>query len=138
MSTPAVRPCRFSRVLWACWVRTARPTVGSVHELAITESIVDAIVEKIGDGPVAAVRLEIGRLSGVVTDSIRFCFEIVAGGTGLEGARLDIDEPPGRAYCRDCRREFALDDPIMLCDCGSADLDVLAGRELRIISVEVR
>jgi Zn finger protein HypA/HybF involved in hydrogenase expression len=39
-----------------------------VHELAITESIVDAIVEKIGDGPVAAVRLEIGRLSGVVTE----------------------------------------------------------------------
>ena len=114
------------------------PTVGSVHELAITESIVDAIVEKVGDGPVAAVRLEIGRLSGVVTDSIRFCFEIVADGTGLEGARLDIDEPPGLAYCRDCRREFALDDPIMLCDCGSADLDILAGRELRIISVEVR
>lgn len=114
------------------------PSVGSVHELAITESIVDAIVEKIGDGPVAAVRLEIGRLSGVVTDSIRFCFEIVAGGTGLEGARLDIDEPSGRAYCRNCRLEFTLDDPIMLCDCGSADLDVLAGRELRIISVEVR
>ncbi len=118
--------------------RVARPTVGSVHELAITESIVDAIVEKIGDGPVAAVRLEIGRLSGVVTDSIRFCFGIVAVGTGLDGARLDIDEPSGRAYCRDCRREFALDDPIMLCDCGSADLDILAGQELRIVSVEVR
>ena len=109
-----------------------------MHELAITESIVEAIVEKIGDGPVAAVRLEIGRLSGVVTDSIRFCFEIVAGGTGLDGARLDIDEPSGRAYCRDCRREFGLDDPIMLCACGSADLDILAGQELRIVSVEVR
>jgi len=109
-----------------------------MHELAITESIVDAIVEKIGDGPVAAVRLEIGRLSGVVTDSIRFCFDIVARGTGLEDARLDIDEPPGRAYCRDCRTEFGLDDPIMLCDCGSADLDIRSGRQLRIVSVEVR
>ncbi|MGW6282463.1 hydrogenase maturation nickel metallochaperone HypA/HybF [Kribbella sp. NPDC055071] len=113
-------------------------TVGNVHELAITESVVDAIVEKIGDGPVAAVRLEIGKLSGVVTDSIRFCFEIVAGGTGLEGARLDIDEPSGRAYCRSCRQEFTLDDPLLLCGCGSADLDILAGRELRIVSVEVR
>jgi len=138
VSTHPLRTCRFSRVFGPCRARTAAPTVESVHELAITESIVDAIVEKIGDGPVAAVRLEIGRLSGVVTDSIRFCFGIVADGTGLAGARLDIDEPPGRAYCRDCRREFALDDPIMLCDCGSADLDVLAGRELRIISVEVR
>jgi len=109
-----------------------------VHELAITESMVEAITEKIGDGPVAAVRLEIGTLSGVVVDSIRFCFEIVAAGTGLEGARLDIDEPSGRAYCRECRREFTLDDPIMLCACGSADLDILSGRELRIVSVEVR
>ena len=138
MSTHPLRTCRFSRVFGPCRARTAAPTVESVHELAITESIVDAIVEKIGDGPVAAVRLEIGRLSGVVTDSIRFCFGIVADGTGLEGARLDIDEPPGRAYCRDCRQEFALDDPIMLCDCGSADLDILAGRELRIVSVEVQ
>lgn len=132
-----MRVRRFSRVFRPCPAVTARPTVGDVHELAITESLVDAIVEKIGDGPVAAVRLEIGRLSGVVTDSIRFCFEIVAGGTGLEGARLDIDEPSGRAYCRDCRQEFTLDDPLLLCGCGSADLEILAGRELRIVSVEV-
>ncbi len=109
-----------------------------MHELAITESVVDAIVEKVGDGPISAVRLEIGKLSGLVVDSIRFCFEIVANGTGLQGARLDIDEPPGRAYCRECGDEFALDEPIMLCPCGSADLEVLSGRQLRIISVEVR
>ncbi|MFI5735482.1 hydrogenase maturation nickel metallochaperone HypA [Kribbella sp. NPDC051587] len=109
-----------------------------MHELAITESMVEAIVAKVGDGAVDVVRLEIGRLSGLVSDSVRFCFEIVAAGTGLEGARLDIDEPPGRAYCRECGEEFALDEPIMLCPCGSANLDILSGRQLRIISVEVR
>ena len=108
-----------------------------MHELAIAESVVDAIVDKVGDSQVASVRLEIGMLAGVVTDSIRFCFEIVAQGTGLEDARLDIDEPPGRAYCRKCGEEFALDEPIMLCPCGSADLDILSGQQLRIISVEV-
>jgi hydrogenase nickel incorporation protein HypA/HybF len=109
-----------------------------VHELAIAESVVDAIVDKVGDEPVTGIRLEIGRLSGVVVDSIRFCFEIVADGTGLQGARLDIDEPAGRAYCRDCGAEFALDEPVMLCPCGSANLEVLTGQQLRIISVEVR
>jgi hydrogenase nickel incorporation protein HypA/HybF len=108
-----------------------------VHELAIAESVVGAIVDKVGDGPVAAVRLEIGRLSGVVADSLRFCFEVVVNGTGLQDARLDIDEPSGRAYCRKCGEEFELDDPIMLCPCGSADLEVLSGQQLRIISVEV-
>ncbi len=103
-----------------------------------TESMVDAIVDKVGDDTVLAVHLEIGAISGVVVDSIRFCFEIVADGTGLQGARLDIDEPPGQAYCRDCGNEFVLDQPIMLCPCGSADLEVRSGQQLRIVSVEVR
>jgi len=108
-----------------------------VHEMAITQSVVDAIVSRLGDAPVSCVRLEIGRLSGVVPDSVRFCFDVLCTGTSLEGARLDIAEPPGRARCRDCGEEFTLDDFIVLCPCGSANASVLTGRELRIASVEV-
>lgn len=108
-----------------------------MHEMAITQSVVDAIVSRLGEAAVTSVQLEIGRLSGVVPDSVRFCFDVLCTGTSLEGARLDIAEPPGRARCRDCGEEFALDDFILLCPCGSADVAVLAGRELRITSVEV-
>ncbi|KAA2263387.1 hydrogenase maturation nickel metallochaperone HypA [Solihabitans fulvus] len=109
-----------------------------MHELSITQSIVDAIVERMGDRRISAVRIEIGALSGVVADSVRFCFEIVAEETTLAGARLDIDEPPGLGRCRCCATEFEVADPILLCpDCGSADVLVLAGRDLRIKSVEV-
>ncbi|MGW4060052.1 hydrogenase maturation nickel metallochaperone HypA/HybF [Amycolatopsis sp. NPDC004747] len=108
-----------------------------MHEMAITQSVVDAIVARLGEATVSCVRLEIGRLSGVVPDSVRFCFDVLCAGTSLEGARLDIAEPPGRARCRDCGEEFGLDDFIVLCPCGSANAAVLAGRELRIASVEV-
>jgi hydrogenase nickel incorporation protein HypA/HybF len=108
-----------------------------MHEMSITQSVVDAIVAKLGDATVTSVRLEIGRLSGVVPDSVRFCFDVLCSGTSLDGARLDIDEPPGRAHCRDCGAEFSLDDFILLCPCTSANVEVLAGRELRITSVEV-
>ncbi|HJQ46685.1 MAG TPA: hydrogenase maturation nickel metallochaperone HypA [Amycolatopsis sp.] len=108
-----------------------------MHELSITQSIVDAIVERMDGATVTAVRLEIGRLSGVVPDSVRFCFDVVCAGTTLEGARLDIDEPGGRARCRSCAEEFTMDDLIPLCPCGSADIEVLSGKELRIRSVEV-
>ena len=108
-----------------------------MHELAITESVVDAIVDKVGDGPVTGIRLEIGKLSGVVPDSVRFCFDVICAGTTLEGATLDIVEPPGLAHCRDCREGFQLNDMIMLCPCGSANVRVLAGQQLRIKSVEV-
>ena len=103
-----------------------------MHELAITEGIVAAVTERTGAARVAQVRLVIGRLSGVLPDAVRFCFELVTAGTPLEGAALQIDQPHGRARCRDCGDEFSLDDPILLCPCGSADVEVLAGRELAV------
>jgi hydrogenase nickel incorporation protein HypA/HybF len=108
-----------------------------MHELSITQSVVDAIVEKLDGATVKSVRLEIGKLSGVVPDSVRFCFEVICAGTMLQGATLDIVETPGLARCRDCDKEFQLDDMIVLCPCGSANVHVLAGRRLRIKSVEV-
>jgi hydrogenase nickel incorporation protein HypA/HybF len=106
-----------------------------MHELAVTQGVVDAVVERTGTTPVTAVRLRVGRLSGVVPDALRFCFELVTAGTPLEGAALEIEEPEGRARCRTCGTEFALAGPILLCDCGSADVEVLAGRELAVASV---
>ena len=109
-----------------------------MHELAITQSVVEAVVERVGERRVTRVRLSIGRLSGVVVDSVRFCFDLVAEGTSLEGAELEVDEPTGHCRCVDCAAEFDVDDPIVLCPrCGSADVDVQSGRDLRIVSVEV-
>jgi hydrogenase nickel incorporation protein HypA/HybF len=108
-----------------------------MHELAIAESVLDTITARTGDRQVREVRLEIGKLSGVSVDSLRFCFELAAAGTGVDGAALDIVEPPGRARCVTCAEEFVLDDRILLCACGSSDVRVLAGEELRIVSVEV-
>jgi hydrogenase nickel incorporation protein HypA/HybF len=109
-----------------------------MHELSITQSIVEDIAGRLGDTQVTKVTLEIGRLAGVVVDSIRFCFDMVADGTTLEGAALVIVEPIGRARCRRCHNGFDTTDPIVLCpECGASDVDVLAGRDMRIKSVEV-
>jgi hydrogenase nickel incorporation protein HypA/HybF len=108
-----------------------------MHELAITESVVAAVSEHAGAARVIRVQLQIGRLSGVVPESVRFCFDVCTQGTMLAGAQLDIVETPGRAQCRDCQADVELADPIALCGCGSANLQFLAGKELRITEVEV-
>jgi len=108
-----------------------------VHELSITQSVVEAITQRMGDAPVRRVRLEIGQVSGLVPDAVRFCFEMVAAGTTCAGAVLVIDEPPGRAHCRSCGRAFETAEVLPLCVCGSADVGVLGGTELRIKEVEV-
>ncbi|MGI8699935.1 MAG: hydrogenase maturation nickel metallochaperone HypA [Nocardioidaceae bacterium] len=108
-----------------------------MHELAITQSIVDAVLERTGDRKVTTVRLRVGRLAGVVPDALRFCFDLVSAGSMLEGAELEIEEPAGEAHCRGCGDDFRLQDLILLCPCGSADVVILAGRELQVCSVEV-
>ena len=108
-----------------------------MHELAITESVVATVAERLPGSRVTGIRLEIGALSGVVADSVRFCFDLVTEGTSLEGATLQIDEPLGRCRCRGCGAEFAPEWPILACPCGSADVTVLSGQDLKIISVQV-
>ncbi len=108
-----------------------------MHELSITQSVVDVVTERTGEARVAKVHLQIGKLSGIVPDSVRFCFELIAADTPLAGAELEIDEPLGAAHCRGCGEDFALPDLILLCPCGSADVQVVAGTELAVKSVEV-
>ena len=108
-----------------------------MHELAITQSVVDTVIERLGDRRVESVTLVIGKLSGVVPDAVSFCFDLCATGTSLEGARLDVVEVPGEGRCRSCGDVVFLEDFIALCPCGSADLEITGGQQLSIRDVEV-
>ena len=108
-----------------------------MHELAIAESVISAVLERTGDVEVTTVRLEVGALSGVTSDALRFCFELAADGTPLAGAALEISEPAGLAHCDHCGADFAVSDLILLCTCGSANVKVINGEQLKILSVEV-
>lgn len=108
-----------------------------MHEMALTQSVIDAVCEHAAGRRVHSVKLEVGALCAVVPDAMQFCFGLATEGTVADGAHLDLDIQPATAHCRDCGTDFGLPDPILLCSCGSADIAVLAGREMRIISMEV-
>jgi hydrogenase nickel incorporation protein HypA/HybF len=65
-----------------------------VHELAIVEGVIDTVTERLPEAKITCVRLEIGALSGVVADALRFSFELATEGTSLQGADLEITEVP--------------------------------------------
>lgn len=106
-----------------------------MHELAIMQAIVEQVSDRLGERPVSAIHLVVGKLSGVVPDALRFSFEVATEGTTLAGAALTIDEPPGRAHCASCGTDFEVADGIPLCFCGSADVVIQGGDELLIRSV---
>ncbi len=105
--------------------------------MAITSSVVDTVCECAAGRRVHSVTVEVGALCAVVPEAMQFCFELIAEGTIAEGARLDIRIVPGTATCAACGHRFELADLILLCPCGSSDIEVESGRELRIHSMEV-
>lgn len=109
-----------------------------MHELSITRNVVAVVTERAAGLRVTRVKLEIGCLSAVSPDAIRFCFDVCAADTPLAGARLEIDEIQGRASCESCGMKFALTVLAGRCPgCGDAALHVIAGRELNIKEMEV-
>lgn len=83
------------------------------------------------------VTLEIGKLSSIMPDAVRFCFDICAKGTVVEDATLEILEIPGLAKCKNCGRNVELSQLFGRCVCGSNDLQIITGEELKVKEIEV-
>jgi hydrogenase nickel incorporation protein HypA/HybF len=107
-----------------------------MHELSLATAVVDACAERAAGARVLRVRLEVGQLAAVLPDALRFCFDVCAKGTAVEGAALDILETPGQAVCDDCQCSVALAAPFDRCACGGL-LRIVAGKELRVKDMEI-
>src|SRR5277367_6729152 len=108
-----------------------------MHELGITRNIVSICGERAGGRRVSRVRLEIGRLSTVLPDAIRFCFDVVSQGSLVEGATLEIIEVAGLGRCRQCSADVVLAPHSFRCPgCQSLDVQLVSGDELTIKEME--
>ena len=113
-----------------------------MHEMGIATEIVRIVTESIPPdmigSKVARVNLKVGKLSAVVPQSLRFCFEIVAKETPVEGARLEIQEVAVIARCKRCDYNWEIGEPVFSCPkCQSGSIEMLSGRELDIDSIEL-
>jgi hydrogenase nickel incorporation protein HypA/HybF len=109
-----------------------------MHELAIAQSMFEIAHRHAGGRRVAKVEVRVGHLRQVVPASLTFAFELIAQGTELEGAELDIEQVPAAGACRDCGATIPLPDfPLMCSACGGLDVDVTEGEELEVESLEL-
>lgn len=112
-----------------------------MHEMSLCESILQIIEDEAqqqGFVRVTRVRLEIGRLAGAVPEAMMFGFDAVTRGSLAEGARLEILDVPGRAWCMACACEVEIDNRFDACPhCGGFQLQVTGGEQLRIKDLEV-
>ena len=109
-----------------------------MHELAIAEGIVRIAAEHAGERRVTKVELKVGHLRQVVPAALAFGFELVAHGTVVEGAELQIDEVAARVRCERCGSDGEVAGfPLCCAACGSLDVAVTEGEELHVEALEV-
>jgi hydrogenase nickel incorporation protein HypA/HybF len=112
-----------------------------VHELSIAQSILEIVgqhVPREKQHTVKAVQLLVGELSGVVVDSLTFCFGAITSGSPLERAELAITQVPLEAECRACGQRFRVEELHFSCPgCGGTEIVILAGKELQITAIEL-
>jgi len=112
-----------------------------MHEMAISESILgilEAEAKRQHFARVKTVWVEIGPLSGIEPEALRFTFDVVAKGTLAELALLQIIATQATAWCLACEQTVAITQRYEACPiCGGHQLKVTTGEEMRIKELEV-
>jgi hydrogenase nickel incorporation protein HypA/HybF len=113
-----------------------------VHEFSLVQALLEQVaaeVEKLDHaGPVQAIDLAVGRLSGVHVDSLRFAFELLAPESFAAGAELRISQPRAAVRCRACAAATEIDELVMRCpQCGSDQIAIVGGQDLVLQTIEL-
>jgi hydrogenase nickel incorporation protein HypA/HybF len=112
-----------------------------MHELSIALSILDLAGEEAArrGGRVVAVHLKLGAFSGVVPEALRSAYDLAREGSDLAAAELVVEEVPAVAYCPACAAERTPASPYELCcpDCGTPTPQLVRGRELEVVALEI-
>ena len=112
-----------------------------MHELSLAQSILNIVKEHVPQQQIAAVRLvrvDIGRLSGVVADSLDFCFTALVAETPLQESRLEMNTIPLRLACADCDETFESAGDVFHCpSCRGSHTTVISGMEMCVTEIEL-
>jgi hydrogenase nickel incorporation protein HypA/HybF len=112
-----------------------------MHELGIAQNILEIVQQSVTEEQAESVRwirIRVGQLSGIVPDSLEFCFQAIIAETKMPKAGLAIEQVPTTFQCKKCAYRFQVNDLEFLCPkCGDSDLEVISGRELEIVEIEL-
>jgi hydrogenase nickel incorporation protein HypA/HybF len=112
-----------------------------MHELPVTQGMLSIALEhatEAGAHKITAINLVIGEMSGIVDDSIQFYFDFISKGTLAEGASLNFERIPARFRCHSCNIDFSPPEGRWVCpECHEWSVDIVAGREFYVDSIEV-
>ncbi len=112
-----------------------------MHELSVTESLLEIALrhaEAAKARRIVSLNITIGQLSSIVDDSVQFYWDIISKDSIAEGALLHFERIPTRLRCQACGEEYQPGDETFSCPaCDSQNIQIVAGREFQLESIEV-
>jgi len=112
-----------------------------MHEQSIVESLLALVLEhvkKANANKIVRIFLVVGELSGVVDEAVDFYFRFLSRDTVAAGASLFFTHVPAQLRCRNCNTIFTPEKFDLHCpNCKEQQVEIVAGRELYIDSIEV-
>ncbi len=112
-----------------------------MHEMALAEGVLQLVEETAMREKAQRVKLvvlEIGCLSSVEPEAMRFCFEAVTSGGIAQGAALEIVVVPGEGWCMACGETVPMEEPYAACPrCGGYQLRPTGGTAMRVREIEI-
>ena len=112
-----------------------------MHEMSLAEGVLQLIEDSARTQDFSRVKtvwLEIGQLAGVEVEAMKFCFDAVVHDSIAEGAKLEIIELPGQAWCLHCAEVVHVTALYDACPkCGSHQVQVTSGNEMRVKELDV-
>ena len=112
-----------------------------MHEMSLAEGVLQLIEDAAREQEferVTTVWLEIGQLSGVEVEAMKFCFDAVMRDSIADGATLEIVATPGTGWCMQCSMSVPMSEVFGECpQCGSHQMQVTGGTEMRVKELEV-
>ena len=108
-----------------------------MHELSVTESILEIALRHSGEQRITDLHLVIGELSTFIDESVQFYWDIVSEGTPAAGARLHFRRVPAQLTCQTCGHTYSPREALPCPACGSEDIRVVSGEEFYLEEIEV-
>lgn len=112
-----------------------------MHEYSIINAMLDLCEEHAkqnGAKRVFKVRVAIGLLSGVEPQLLKSAFETFREGSICEGAEFLLDIKEVKIECRECKEVFEPKDNSYICPkCESIDIEIISGKEMHLMSLEM-
>ena len=112
-----------------------------MHEMSLAEGVLQLVEDtarRESASRVKLVVLEIGCLSSVEPEAIKFCFEAVTHGSIAQGAALEILAVPGAGWCMQCAETVPMTELYGACPtCGSHQVQPTGGTEMRVKEIEI-